>query len=554
MAISFKCSNPLCGKGVRAADSAAGRKAICPFCRTVQIVPAPGEQALEQPLSGGASKPVPQPIAGETISCGDCGEEFPSSASICPRCGWVNTFLYGPPPFPQPAEPHKRAGIGRFATGCLGAVKYGLSNRASIFKLAVYGTVLAFLLGGAVRFLESFLLWTVPGRLVLAVAAMAVQVLVGGFFLRFLLDGAIGSLEGVDEAPDVPPFELKLLYGTGLRGVAVLIVYLLPVVTIPLLPLAWLALAYSDDERAFNVFWALKAAVKRPGALLVLWLFLLLWAAVMVAAVAGVALAAAAMVEAAETTGCFGILISLAVLLLAGIVAITVCCIFATVQFRCIGLLGRHYPELTGSLPAQNDRAKGGAFILAGVMAATAVFYYLLIPALTAIAPERPEISESEPRVSQPSDEPSAPDGRKVVGTPVSRDAPAPLQYLQIAVNAKAQAQMVASRQNLANIGLAMQVYSQSHRRLPDSLDDLVKARLVDERSLIAAVPGADRFTYIAGQRPDMPADNILVYDATVIYVDKCLALRLGGAVDVFLPAELDKAVKETHEKLAAQK
>ncbi len=39
MAIHFACGNPQCGKSVRAPSSAAGKKARCPFCQTVQTVP-----------------------------------------------------------------------------------------------------------------------------------------------------------------------------------------------------------------------------------------------------------------------------------------------------------------------------------------------------------------------------------------------------------------------------------------------------------------------------------------------------------------------------------
>ena len=41
MSISFKCDNPSCGKQVRAPDDTSGKKARCPSCGRIQIVPTP---------------------------------------------------------------------------------------------------------------------------------------------------------------------------------------------------------------------------------------------------------------------------------------------------------------------------------------------------------------------------------------------------------------------------------------------------------------------------------------------------------------------------------
>jgi len=146
-------------------------------------------------------------------------------------------------------------------------------------------------------------------------------------------------------------------------------------------------------------------------------------------------------------------------------------------------------------------------------------------------------------------------DDRKVVGVPTDGEAPSPMQYLKLAVSARTRAQMVLCASTLRSIGNAMLLYQGANAgKMPASLEDLVKDGLIAEEMLNSPVPGGGPFAYIAGQKLSMNGDNILVYDPKVIYVNQCVALKLNGAVVALSPADLDKAVAETHERLAGRK
>jgi len=319
--IRFPCST--CGRMVEAPDSAAGRKAKCPLCKSVQVVPAAG--------AAGASGAAP------------------------------------PPPVPP-------GRTGSLAGDCFKAIGYGLSNFNSIFVLVVYAVVLYGLLSILLQFFRFFLFSTLTGQAILAMLGLAAELIIGGFFLRFYLDAVIGSLEGADQAPNVPEFNPMVLFMTGLKGLGIGFVYVFPVVTIPLLPLGLLGWGYSNDARGFDVFWAVRAAMKRPLQLLILWPILLMWIAVMVVAIILLWMALGAVMAGVAAAGCFGILISLLVGVAGAAVIAAAGVMFTTVQFRCIGMLGRHNPILTEMLPEHRSPARAAGFIIAGIVVSTAIW------------------------------------------------------------------------------------------------------------------------------------------------------------------------------------
>jgi hypothetical protein len=312
MAIRFTCTNAACGQSVKAPDSAAGRSAQCPYCRTLQKVPAPQPAHSASPAEPAAeAEPAPERSA-------DAGA----------------------------------GGAGAMALDCLRAVAYGFSNLRAIGKLVLYSLFLGFLLTMARMLLWRMLWYTSVGPFVTAVLGAAVQIIVGGYFLRFYLDCAISSLEGVDQAPDVPAFELGELFRTGARGLLVFLEYALPVLTLPLLPVALLALAYTDDSRPFNPVAVARAALRKPGAVLVLCLILLLWLAALLAATYGLLVLVAALAAWVERQA-FTVTTMLTAMGIAFVFVFGFAGVFHTLSvmvFRCLGMLGRHQPEILEAL------------------------------------------------------------------------------------------------------------------------------------------------------------------------------------------------------------
>jgi hypothetical protein len=211
--------------------------------------------------------------------------------------------------------------------------------------------------------------------LVLAAISAPVYLIVGGFLLRFYLDVVTSSLEGVDQAPGLPTFNVRESFLAGLKGLGILAVYVFPIVTIPLLPLGLLALAYSDDDRAYNVLWATRAALKRPAQLLTLWPLVLMWTG---AATLAMELYSVLNVSVSRLAASTGVLGTLVIFLAGGVVIATLIVMFLAVIFRCIGMLGRHNPVLTDMLPDCDSTMTTVGFVAGGVILSSVVVYLVI--------------------------------------------------------------------------------------------------------------------------------------------------------------------------------
>ncbi len=273
MAISFPCNNAACGKMMRAPDGTEGKKARCSLCGAVQVIPLPPAELIPSLLEFADE---PSPVAGPPpVRCAECGAVLPPKASLCSQCGWVNPGKMGSMPVPVPQVVSKVDGT--MEIECLKAVTYGFSNFNSRLKLVLYSIVLVICLDFIRSLFDWLIFYGTGGMVVIVLVSLGCEVVVSGYFLRFYLDCVISSLEGLGQAPDVPDFDLKELFKTGLKGLGVACVYILPIVTIPLLPLGLLAWGYSDDLRTCDLRWALRAAGKKPGKLVMLWLIMILW-------------------------------------------------------------------------------------------------------------------------------------------------------------------------------------------------------------------------------------------------------------------------------------
>ncbi len=362
MPIRFTCSG--CAKMMQAPETAAGKRAKCPLCQTVQVVPPPEPSVPSVSEDDSIFPEVPQ--GPPMDSAAPSGLPAPPPAFISP-----------PPPPPAPPA--------QLATDCLKAITYGASNFKSIFILVLYATALNIFLHFLLIFLWPFVLTGLIGLIILGSLGGAAGFIIWGFYFRFFLDAIISSLEGVDQAPDVPEFNLGRNFIMGVKALGVLCVYFFPIVTIPLLPLALLATGYSEDMRAFDVGWALRAAQKRSAQLLILWPILLLWFAAMI--VADVILnTLLRQVFALVPGGCIGLLIGLIVFLVGAAVITAVSVMFITVLFRCVGMLGRHNPVLTDMLPESVSPARIAGFIVAGVAASVLVWVFVIPAVLEAVA------------------------------------------------------------------------------------------------------------------------------------------------------------------------
>lgn len=410
MAITFVCSNSSCGKRFKVADKLGGKRVRCPACKTVQVVPSgdpdvvdlASERLAEKKTtitlvcsdpSCGKKLEAPAEAAGKTIQCPICKSLQVVPSSDVPDSDDAGLSLHDLKELadgqevPTDTTGRVKAQRAAFLSGCGAAALYGLGSFSTCFRmiLVASGFNLLVLLVLAVIALVS---GGGQGGAVLAMIVMNLgNWLLAAFFLRFHMNVVLSSVEGTDLTPALPRFDLRELFLMALKGLGISVVYILPVVTIPLLALGWLALAYCNDDRAFDLLWAVRAAVKRPGQLLLLWLilagYLLLGGLALIAlALVGGMVVAPATAWCAEHLGVglavvawIAMLIPVVLLLLATLLML-VC-----ILFRCVGMLGRHNPELLRSLPEDRNRAKAMCFVIVGVVLSVGVNFLLAPPA-----------------------------------------------------------------------------------------------------------------------------------------------------------------------------
>lgn len=268
---------------------------------------------------------------------------------------------------------------------CLKAVKYGASNFGTIFGMAL--RVLGVYVAAAIIF-GIIGVFVIPRLWLAVLLALVAAAILLTYFLRFCLDVVMSGLENIDQAPNYPDLNVVELVATGAKALGMLVVYFLPIVTIPLLPLGLVALGYFNDARACDVVWAFRAARRRPAELAVLWLMLAVWGA---AGVLGPALVMLLFISfAKETLRLFGWhwlahVLGL-VLVVEGVVfAVVVGFMFAAVCFRCIGIFGWRHRALVEAPAVGASRLRGVGFVSAGGVL-SAIVVLLVVSLMVALS------------------------------------------------------------------------------------------------------------------------------------------------------------------------
>lgn len=175
-------------------------------------------------------------------------------------------------------------------------------------------------------------------------------------------------------APGFSPGRLLL---TWLRYVGVSIVYTWPIVTIPLLPVGLLGAGAYDDARAFNLYWAARLAVKRPGHLALLWVVMVLW---LIPALIALFLVGAILAQILERAnlGDGGV----KALQFAGTtVLLSLYSIFIAGWWRSAGILGRH----SRSLMERNEYWGGWVSLVAAIFGGLVIWLAVAGASLAAL-------------------------------------------------------------------------------------------------------------------------------------------------------------------------
>jgi hypothetical protein len=267
------------------------------------------------------------------LRCPACGQSFPDGTELCSQCGGV---LTGP-------------SVNPVARGGLHAGSYALGGKKAVAAMALLGFV-----GGG--FAQAVYLAVSPrsylngwGWGLIALAGLLLAYL-GGYLLEFLLSVVVQTLRVVGSPPPPLPSPLSgRAVLTALGAVGIVCVYALPLVTLPLLPLALLHLSAGGMGKALNPRLALTVGLRRSGDFAVLWLVIFLWVAGLLLSLA-LAVAAfigmdriQALLSAADTPWANALRAGMSILLTAlksGMVSAFLC-VFGLAIARCIGLFGR---------------------------------------------------------------------------------------------------------------------------------------------------------------------------------------------------------------------
>jgi hypothetical protein len=281
----------------------------------------------------------------DIVRCSLCLSEFPAGAEMCRFCG---SLL-------------REANVRTLTVSCLRAGPYALSNPTSVYWVAVF-CVMAYLLhaisGQLLREFPELL-----GQYETAILGLCgfVGLVVLAIWVRFFLLAIAGTLTEHDRAPNLL-LHLKLRdVVAGLAGLMTVVFYVVPILTIPLLPLGLIWLCAPAKAEAFNLARAIRTAWRGAKNYANLWLMVLVWAAAMALSIVLTKMIFLVIAGAIRPVGGIsGMILSyLGSAIEIGIYA-AVIAIFGLAICRCIGLFGRQNAPLFRHRPRKPMRLVGG--------------------------------------------------------------------------------------------------------------------------------------------------------------------------------------------------
>jgi hypothetical protein len=379
MAIDFSCVNPDCRHLFSVPDDAAGKTLRCPACGRAQTVPPASEDDLLAFTPPPEDKPArrvrsPRPSKPEPHAPGK-----PRDVSLQPveDSAGPNTKQ------PAPAEEDDGQPI-RFAdedddgpaadvndpdaeitAQGLRAAGFVSASVEQLVRLLIVGILVVAGFRGAQYGLAYTPLEDNLRALILAVLAGLGVLLLGGYLTWYVFSvlEAVPSRTGRLKPPELPGWSFAEQTVSLLWLAGVVLVYVLPVITLPLLPLGLLAAAKKRDARALDLRWAARAAGAAPAALARTWGSLVLWGGIF----GGLAWVCVSIANGLMPTGGDGLspaaIAGPVVPILAalpGVLAAALACA------HCVGLVGHYRPKLLKA----GEEEQGGSMLFASVAGA----------------------------------------------------------------------------------------------------------------------------------------------------------------------------------------
>jgi hypothetical protein len=279
--------------------------------------------------------------------CSACHAAWPASGDSCPQCGG------------QAAE----SIIDPLTADCLRAGSYYLTKPSGIVgpvSLTIVGCAMVLAADEARAAIPSQSILLTP--LVYVLGAAAGYLILAQWFAYVLkvITQTVEISPHKDKVPAAPSLAADGTLAAGGKALALLGVYVLPLVTIPLLPLAALLFARSagkshggepahdqlQGQQPLNPMIPARAAWRNAKAFAVLWLLLLLWLAGMALAWVIVWLACSLAPVLPPMDGPSQSILRVTLSSLAVAAFAVVLGTFTVIMARCVGAIGRHRRDL----------------------------------------------------------------------------------------------------------------------------------------------------------------------------------------------------------------
>jgi hypothetical protein len=118
-------------------------------------------------------------------------------------------------------------------------------------------------------------------------------------------------------------------------------------------------------------------------------------------------------------------------------------------------------------------------------------------------------------------------------------------QYSDAMVNTQLKAVDVKCQMNMRAIYQSLQVYALDNGEFPESQGALER-ECGSTQLFQCPDPNGQKYIYIPGQRPDMPRQNVLLYEPNALHGGRCNVLLLGGQITALTPEELKASIMMT--------
>ena len=262
--------------------------------------------------------------------CPVCHNIFPAETELCQWCG----------------SPLSAPTFNPLASDCLSAGAYATTNLGSAFLMCMLAAATTVILD---------LFWLLPEMMPQASQAMPGLIVIGAilgfsvlaYIVQFMLRAIAETVSRSRTAPDLPNFFSPRNFTDAARFVALCVLYIVPVFTIPLMPLGVLALASPGNVSCFDLRGMSRVLGRHAKDFVILWLLLLLWGAGMVLAIALLAVAYMTIGDLLpQLEGSPGQALHFVGVGLTSFVLAAIVCIFGLALCRCIGMFGRHNANL----------------------------------------------------------------------------------------------------------------------------------------------------------------------------------------------------------------